>query len=69
MDDITRMVSKEGFIQVFWERIREDRRAGGSMKFKECYYLMEEEFERAYGCTRFRSFDAFRMADKRSKRT
>jgi hypothetical protein len=69
MDDITRMVSKAGFIQVFWERIRGDRRSGGSMTFKECYHRMEDEFERAYGCTRFRSFDAFRMAEKRSKRT
>lgn len=60
MDDLTRMVSARGFCEVFWERIRRDRRQGGRLTFRRCYYEMELEFEGKYGCPRFKSYDAFR---------
>ena len=60
MDDLVRMVSARGFCEVFWERIRADRRAGGRLTFRRCYHEMELEFEEKYGCSRFKSYDAFR---------
>lgn len=60
MDDLKRMVSAKGFCEVFWERIREDRRRGGRLTFRRCYHDMELEFEGEYNCSRFKSYDAFR---------
>lgn len=68
-DDLRRMATRKGFIEVFWERIREDRRLGGSLTRRRCYELMEREHEDFYGGeTRFPSFDAFRKALERGPR-
>ena len=65
MDDLIRMVSARGFCEVFWERIRADRRQGGRLTFMRCYHEMEAEFEERYGCCRFKSYDAFRKVRKK----
>lgn len=68
-DDLRRMGTRKGFIEVFWERIREDRRKGGTMSRRQCYEQMEQEHEAYYdGESRFPSFDAFKKAMERNNR-
>lgn len=69
MEDIKRMVSARGFVEVFWERITADRKAGGKLTFRDCYSQMEVEFEAAYGVSRWPSYDAFRMARERIRKS
>ncbi len=60
MEDIKRMVSRTGFIEVFWERIAKDLQNGLISSRRETYESMEEEYENEYGCYQFPSFDAFK---------
>lgn len=66
-NDIVRMVSLTGFIEVFWERVRADRGNGGGQTYMQIYEGMEGDFSRKYGITRFPSYDAFRKARDRQK--
>ena len=54
------MVSRDGFIEVFWSRVSEDLQNGGKANRWEIYKSMEDEFESTYCCNQFPSFDAFR---------
>lgn len=65
MDDLKRMVTRRGFSEVFWERIRTDRRNGGKLTFRACYSQMELEYEAEYGEPRYPSYEAFRKARER----
>jgi len=60
MEDITRMVSRQGFINVFYNRLADSMRNGAGYSRREVYEDMEEEYEAKYGCYQFPSFDAFR---------
>ena len=60
MEDIEKMVSKDGFIGQFWRRVHVDRELGKSTPFRVIYERMESEFRDRYGCRRFPSYDAFR---------
>lgn len=65
-NDLKRMATRKGFIEVFWERVRADRKKGGRMTRREIYNQMELEHEAYYdGESRFPSFDAFRKALER----
>lgn len=68
MDDLKRMVTRRGFSDVFWERIRTDRRNGGKLTFRDCYSQMELEYEAEYGEPRYPSYEAFRKARERLSR-
>lgn len=68
MDDLKRMVSADGFVEVFWERLRAASRAGERLTRRECYERMEEEFQAEYNCNRYPSYDAFRKALNRRQR-
>lgn len=68
MEDIKRMVTGRGFSEVFWERIRADRRKGGKLTFRACYAQMELEYEAEYGEPRYPSYEAFRKARERLSR-
>ena len=69
MEDIKRMVSARGFVEVFWERIIASRKEGGKLTFRKCYNQMEAEFEASYGVSRWPSYDAFRMARERLRKS
>ena len=65
IDELIRMVSAEGWMEVFWSRIARDRSTGGKLTYRRCYELMEAEFQDRYGTRRFRSYDAFRKTRDR----
>ncbi len=65
-NDLKRMATRRGFIEVFWERLRADRKEGGSRTRRDIYNQMEQEHEAYYdGESRFPSYDAFRKALER----
>lgn len=66
-NDLVKMVSLSGFIDVFWDRVKANRIDGGNQTYKEIYADMEADFSHRYGVTRFPSYDAFRKARDRQK--
>ena len=68
-DELRRMGTRKGFIEVFWERLVADRKKGGRMTRRGIYNQMELEHEAYYdGESRFPSFEAFRKALERGIR-
>jgi hypothetical protein len=57
MEDIIRMVSRQGFIEVLQKRLA--KRPGTRRRL--IYYEMEDEMEMEYGGTVFPSYEAFRQ--------
>jgi len=55
-----RLVTDEGFIQVFWDTLRELRETDPSVTHEQVYELLNDEYREAFGEDRFKSFDAFR---------
>ena len=63
------MVSRTGFVEMFWERAREDRKAGGDRSYEQIYQEMEDAFAADYGVRCFPTYDAFRKyRDRLSER-
>ncbi len=54
------MVSRNGFIEVFWNRTHNDFVNGIKRSRMEVYYDMEDQYEAEYNTNQFPSFDAFR---------
>lgn len=60
MDD-SRLVTRGAFIGVFWEELRERRKATPTVSQREVYEIIDARREEVYGEPLFPSFDAFRM--------
>lgn len=60
MEEIVRMATRQGFVDVFWARLKAARRSGAVDSRKQIYDLMEEEYEAQYGQTCFPSYEAFK---------
>ena len=57
---IHRLVTESGFIEAFWERLRERRRKEPSVSQEAVFEELNEEYREVFGEDRFASFDAFR---------
>lgn len=57
---IHRLVTESGFIEAFWERLRERRRKDPSVSQEAVFEELNEEYREVFGEDRFSSFDAFR---------
>ena len=60
MDEITKMATRTGFVEVFWQRLRTMRRVGGTESRKIIYDSMDSEYEEKYGSSCFPSYEAFK---------
>lgn len=60
MDDLKRMATRPGFVEVFWERLQKLRRIGRFDTMRQIYSKMEEEFEAEYNGEQFPSYTAFK---------
>lgn len=67
MDEITKMATRSGFVEVFWDRLRGLRRIGRMDTPKQIYEGMELEHEEKYGVFRFPTYDAFRKYKDRHR--
>ncbi len=57
---VHRLVTDEGFIAAFWERLKERRREDPSVSQESVFEELNEEYNSVFGEDRFKSFDAFR---------
>ncbi|MBQ7911902.1 MAG: hypothetical protein IJ363_14095 [Clostridia bacterium] len=60
MDDL-RLVTRGGFINVFWEELRRRRSADRNVTQRDVYEELDAHREEVYGEPLFPSFDAFRV--------
>ena len=60
MDEITKMATRSGFVDVFWKRLQDNRRIGKQDTRQQIYFKMEGEYEAKYGAGLFPSWEAFR---------
>ena len=63
---IHRLVTESGFIEAFWERLRERRRKDPSVSQEAVFEELNEEYREVFGEDRFPSFDAFRKRRDRA---
>lgn len=59
-DEITKIATRSGFVDVFWKRLQGNRRIGKMDTRQQIYTKMEEEYEAKYGAGCFPSWEAFR---------
>lgn len=67
MDEITKMASRNGFLDVFWVRLQDLRRIGRTDTPQQIYNKMEQEHEAKYGIERFPSYEAFKKYKNRHR--
>jgi hypothetical protein len=60
MDDL-RLVTRGGFINVFWEELRRRRSSDRNVTQRDVYEELDARREEVYGEPLFPSFDAFRV--------
>lgn len=55
-----RMISKSGFIEVFWESLKEGRKSDPKLTQQHCYEFIEKEYQEAFHRRRYANFISFR---------
>lgn len=59
--DIIRMLTKQGFAELFWERLQEARKIEPSTTQEAVFDMMNEKYLKVIGSTRYSCFDSFRI--------
>lgn len=59
--DIIRMLSKQGFADLFWERLQEARKENPAVTQESVFDGLNEKYYKVIGCTRYSCFDSFRI--------
>lgn len=67
MDDLTKMATRPGFVEVFWSRLQACRRIGKQDTMRQIFDRMESEYEGKYGSELFTSYKAFKNYFYRKK--
>lgn len=57
---VHRLVTDEGFMAAFWERLKERRDEDPTVSQEAVFEELNEEYRSVFGEDRFKSFDAFR---------
>lgn len=64
--EIIRMLTKKGFVDLFWEKLREARKVDPATTQEDVFDLLNEKYFKVIGCTRYAGFDSFRkVRDKK----
>lgn len=63
--DKTRIVTDEGFLEVFWEELGKCQSQGNPVTQETVFYMLNDLYEQTYGKPKYVSFDAFRMQRNR----
>lgn len=64
--EILRMFTSEGFMELFWERLREARRTDAGRSHESVFDEMNEKWYGVMGSFRYSSYDSFRQLLKRA---
>jgi hypothetical protein len=59
--DILRMLSRKGFIKLFWEKLSEARKFNAAITHKEIFDLLNEKWLNFSGEMKYSSYDSFRQ--------
>jgi hypothetical protein len=66
--EVIRMLTKKGFSDLFWEKLREARKTDNSTSQESVFNNLNEKYLKAIGCDRYSSFDSFRKCrDRKNK--
>jgi len=59
--EVIRMLSKQGFADLFWEKLQEARKKNPSTTQEDVFDKLNEKYYNAIGCTRYSCYDSFRQ--------
>lgn len=57
---IFRMISKEGFINIFWEEVKSYQKNGVPITHEEVFDLINEEYFQNTGVYRYKNYTTFK---------
>lgn len=63
--DARRIVTDEGFLEVFWEELGKCQSQGNPVTQETVFDMLNSLYEETYGKPKYVSFDAFRMQRNR----
>lgn len=58
--DIIRMLTKQGFADLFWERLQEARKSDPCITQEAVFNTLNQKYSSCIGCDRYSSYDSFR---------
>lgn len=59
MEELKKMATRKGFVEVFWKRLQEHNRTGEEISMGKLYDDMAREYEAEYQHELFPSYNAF----------
>ena len=63
--DVMRMLTKQGFIDLFWERLQEARKELPETTQESIFDILNEKYFNAIGCMRYSCYESFRQVRDR----
>jgi hypothetical protein len=58
---VLRMLSREGFVEVFWEELFAQQKENPSITREEVFNRLNDKYFRALGALRYTCYDSFRQ--------
>lgn len=65
--EIIKMLTKRGFADLFWEKLREQRKINPCTTQEAVFDMLNEKYFEVIGCTRYSCFDSFRLVRDRKQ--
>jgi hypothetical protein len=59
--DIIRMLTKKGFVDLFWERFQEAKKIDDKVTQEDIFNELNDNYFKVIGCARYSCFDSFRI--------
>ena len=59
-EKLIRMMTKDGFTEVFWETLKQKRVDNPNLSYIDCYEEIESEYISCFGKRRYTNFQSFR---------
>ena len=63
--DVMRMLTKQGFADLFWERLQEARKEDPCTTQETIFDSLNEKYFKAIGCIRYSCYESFRQVRDR----
>ena len=63
--DVIRMLTKDGFAELFWERMQEERKEDPCITNEAVFDALNEKYLKVIGCRRYSCYDSFRKVRDR----
>lgn len=58
--DVIKMLTKQGFADLFWQRLQEARKKAPETTYESIFNELNSKYNAAIGCLRYTSYDTFR---------